>query len=129
MRMRVRYACCTNRWDAEGACMCAEHVARPRGIAKGAVRCSLHAPCVPHAGRHTAFPPHDPSAWHKIQAQRVSLGKEGVPQGQDLARRKGCEVEVLHEIIGQCEHDQVCTVDSILLQDARKSTCVPGFEE
>ena len=101
------------------------HAGMPRELCDAV--CTLHA-CHMPAG--TPIFPHT-SRLHgtKIQAQRVSLGKEGAPQGQDLARRKGCEVEVLHEIIGQCEHDEVCTVDSILLQDARKSTCVPGFEE
>ena len=51
-----------------------------------------------------------------MQEPRASLGKEGVPQGQDLPGGKRCEVEVLHELIGACEHGQVCTVDAILLE-------------
>ena len=116
------------RWGAQGACVRAERVGRRRGHAKGAVRCSLHNACMPHASRHTAFSPGSVCMAH-MQEPRASLGKEGVPQGQDLPGGKRCEVEVLHELIGACEHGQVCTVDAILLQDARESTCVPAFEE
>ena len=63
------------------------------------------------------------------QAQRVSLRQEGAPQGQDLARRKRCEVEVMHELIDGCEAGKVCTIDSILLQHTAKTTCVPAFKE
>ena len=64
-----------------------------------------------------------------MQEPRASLGKERAPQGQDLPRGKRCQVEVLHELTGACEHGQVCTVHAILLQGARESTRAPAFEE
>ena len=110
--VRVRSACGTTAGDA-----------------KGPLRCSLHALCMPGAARQTAFFPQGTVCMAQGQAQRVLLREEGAPQGQDLTRRKRCEVEIMHELIDSCEAGQVCTIDSILLQHTAKTTCVPAFEE
>ena len=128
MRMCVRYACCTKTVGRTG-CMrarrtrCKTAWACQGGCAMQSPQC-MHATCFP-ADR---FSPGSVCMAH-MQEPRASLGKERAPQGQDLPRGKRCQVEVLHELIGACEHGQVCTVHAILLQDARESTHVPAFEE